>query len=807
MALRFQLINEFLGPLTIEKADPIGINEMTQTVKRSTDNEGVVYEIIFDIDFIKEGRRYLKQAFENHGGIDAEVLVNVYEWDSNLRRWKLYANGRVNFAKYDVYEDKLTVNIEQVGFQRRVLNLIDTDVDIEKTESENGSALPAIISHQVPYHSKTILKKVIAGPQDSNESQHLDVFKFELPANPPPGDGNPTLNRNAFLVGSLDTNGVKQEELSDFFKVQYSYIRIDDIGYGTFTTEQTKNALLANLNGRFEIYRATEAGNLNAEVSINIRHRIDAFDTGGQVVVCGNQLGNVEILYWFEVRDINNIIITLENIVRAPTQICGTEELGYVQTTFNLNNINIEIGHKIYVYHTVRIWGDYSRPVSFSDGEVHHNFIIQASPELWESTKSYGVGDRVISGNKVWSSVVAENTTHTPVEGLYWTYLNDWMGSIVPTGIRLENITVAPVTTAKTFLLYDVFLKCCQYITNQIDCFKSDLLGRTELGYAVDGEGALIGWTNGANLRKLEGKTLFANLKELIDFVDAVYCVGFGFEIVNGRNILRLEKRAFFYNKNVPTLFLGKVYNIKKRLDPKKFFKEIEYGYQGKLDIGKVNAVDEFNTLRRASIPIINTKNKLKISVKTRTSGYQIEHQRRLQFSSMDSKLDDENFAVVLIRDGAGFRTKQDEGYVSIINVLDPATGYNYDISPARCLKNWYQFIASMLIRSPNKIVKFAYGEVNYRMASKKVGESDYLREDGEFDLTGIEPLYEPFIYEFKKELRRDGFQLVKTLPYGVFTFEDQFGEKFEAYLSDKGVEHDSFKNMGDFELLKVYRA
>lgn len=833
MALRFQLINSFLGSLVIDKADPIGINEMTQTVKRSTDNEGVIYEIIFDIDFIKEGRRFIKSAFENYGGIDAEVLVNVFEYDPNERKWLPYAEGRINFQKYELYEDKVTINIEQIGFQRRVLNLLDTDVDIETLASENGTALPSTQTNEIPYHSKTILKKTISGPQDSNEYQGLAAASFEVPADYPPLDspggplylawkalGHPfEVTRELLVFGSLDTNGVKQDELSDFYKVSYSYIQADDpMAAGARSTSDYITHLMANKDDRFEIYRATEAGKFRAKFVVNMRHYIEGEgEDGGANVsdteVCGGngELGNAEILYWFELRDKNNEILMLENIVRAPTQLCGTNEFGYINGTFEVNNVDIQIGYKVYFYHTIRIWGNYTQPEGFSDQNIIHNFTIQPSPPVWDAATPFNNGDRVISGGNIWSSVINENIGHLPADDDYWDLEGAWSGSSVPNSALLETATTAPVTTANTILLYDAFLKCCQYVTNQVDCFKSDLLGRTELGYSIDGEGGLIGWTNGGNLRKLADKKIFASLKELIDFTDAVFCVGFGFEVVDGKNILRVERRSFFYNKTSEVVSLGKVYGIKARLNQKMFYKEIEYGYQGKLDIGKVNAVDEFNTLRRAEIPIRNTKNKLKISVKTRTSGYQIEAQRRLQFSTTDSKLDDENFAICLIRDatvGPGLRTKRDEGYVSIINVYDVPTGYNYDISPARCLKNWYQYLASMLVRSPNKIVKFAYGEVNYIMASKKTGEVDYLHEDGSFDLSLIEPLFEPIIYGFKDvKTTRAQFRLIKSNPYGYVKFEDQFGKIFNGFVSDSGIDHDSFKGKGDFELLKVFRS
>lgn len=829
MALRFQFLNEFLPALIIDDADPIGVNELTQTLKRSAENEGITFEVILDLDFIKKGRRYLKQAFENHGGIDAEVLINIYQYNTNARKWRLYANGRVNFNKYDVYEDRLTVNMEQVGFQRRVLNLLDTDVNIETTTSDNGTAIPETITHDVPYHSKTIVKRTLAYPQDSNEAQFLNVGKVTIPFETRPADFTTYLawrngifpfnephprriGRDILFFGSIDTQKSKFEELQQFFKVPYSYIQGDNM---QDTTSQTTGAYTTYLQtykeGRFEVYKADEDGTINVDIFINMRHSLNATGTKGETNAgCGSSitpLGNTEILYWFEVRDTADNIVWIENIDRLDLS-CGMYEAGYIQQVYSRNGLYVQQGYKIYFYHTVRIYGNYLRPDGIQNGLISYDLIIQNSNPVWDALTSYGLGDKVVYNAGVWESSRDKNIGLTPSNATtFWTYLQPWTGQPDSTSISISSATTAPVTTAKTILLYDVFLKCCQFITNEIDCFKSDLLGRTELGYLVDGDGALIGWTNGGNLRKLPNKKIFANLKDLVDFTDALLCVGFGFETDNGRSILRLERKSFFYNKSQSVISLGKVYKVKRRLDQKRFYKEIEYGYIGKIDIGKINAIDEFNTLRRASTPIKNTKNKLRISTKIRTSGYQIEAQRRLQFSTADSKLDDENFAIVLIREGAGFRTKRNEGYITILNVIDPQSGYNYDISPARCLKNWYEYLASIMVRSTNKKLKFAYGEVNYIMASQKVGETELLREDGEFDLSNVIPLFEPMLYSFDKvKVTGDQWQLIKSMPYGVIDFEDQYGERFEGFLSDKGIEHDSFNDTGDFELLHVYR-
>lgn len=758
MALRIQFFNNKIGSKIIEIADPIGINELTQNVKRSNDNEGILFQVIFDLEFPKDGRRYLKQCFEQAGGIDAVVLTNIYELDPNLRRWRPYSYGKVNYQKFDVYEDRVVVNIEQTGFQSNVLNQIKTPVNLETLVSSQGFALPPIDTWDVLYHSKTIVKETLAKPTDNIEYQFLDIVNVNIPNDPVGGN----VNRDFVVIGSIDNTGKTLSELTEVFDIPFGYTFAFGMGPGTKLEADYLTSLNSNKGSRSEQYRATEAAVLKGSLKINVNNRVTIDSPDADVDVCGSgNMGNAEINYWFEHRDKEDNIITIANIGRKATLPCGTLSFPAEFFEYDLTGTSVAIGDKIYVYETFRVWGSYDQPTGLVDGNLHHNFYIQ--------------------------NVIG------PEGGTTFQFIGG---------------TSTEATTAKTVLLHDAFERCCQYITGQVDCFKSDLLGRVERGYAVDGAGALIGWTNGGNLRKLEDKSIFAMLQDLIDFANSLFCVGFGFETVNGITTMRLELREFFYNKNNKVIHIGKVYNIKRTLDPKAFYSSVEYGYSSKLDIGQTNAIDEFNTARTGNIPIMNSKNVLKIATKVIAGGYQIEAARRLQFSTADGKLDDDNFAIVLIRDGmGGFRSKRDEGYAEILNVVDPATGYNYDISPARNFQYWKKFIRATLIRSSDKSVKFGSGTVNYKMATRKVGETELLYENGNFDLTDIEPDFEPFKYTFEAPITRDAFRLLKQgqNPYGIIGFSDQWGTEYQTFVSDEGLEHDQFKGKASFSLLHAY--
>lgn len=761
MALRFQLINDRVGSIVLDRADPIDINALTRTIKRSEEHEGIVYEIVFDVEFIKEGRRFLQQCYETDGGIDAIVLVNIYRRDVNARRWKLYGTGQVNFNRFELSEDKIVVNIEQTGVERRVLNLMETDVDIETTSSENGTALPSQEINDIEFHSKAILKEYEAYAVNNEEFQAPEVFMIDI------DDDGGTQSEQRHAIAHIDFSDERLSELEEVFTSSWSIVQfipsaLSDGSGSAGTLSGYLTALESNLDGRFEQYRATESGVMDIEVSLRLKPAAFSRNDGGDADICGDgSLGHVEVWAWLEKRDKDDNILYLEQ-VGTPWNISGcggTERIGTYETKTKVKNDDIvNVGDKYYTYLTFRVYGTYEQPVESPNGHANiwHTFTLQADKDS--------------------------------------------------TFIHFTNKTTFAPTDVQTVFLYDAIERCVQYYTNQADCFRSNLLGRTERGYAEDGEGALIALTNGFWLRRMNEKSLFANLKDLIEFANAVFCVGFGFELVEGKQIFRLEKREFFYDKNTTVLSLGKVYDIKRRVNSKKFYNQIEVGYSGKIDVGQVNAIDEFNTIRRYSIPIVNTKNTLKVATSMRVAGYQIEAQRRYAGSTRDSNLDDENFAVVLVRSMSSYKPKRNEGYSQILNVLDAETGYNYDLSPGRIVKNWLKVIAASLIRSSNKIIKFTFGEVNYSMATRKTTEPTLTYENGNVDLSLIEPLVDNEIYEFEAPLTAEEMELVVQNPYGVIEFKDRFGNKMEGFIADEGIEHDESNNQADFRLIRVYR-
>lgn len=807
--LRVQLINETVGSIVIEKDDPIDINGLTQTLKRSEKDDGVIFEVVLDLEFIKKGRKFIKDCFETAGGIDADVTVNIYDRDFNNRKWELYATGKINYNRYDLSEDRVTINMEQGGVQRRVQNRMDIDVDLETLVTENGSALPSNATVDLEYHSKTILKQLDSKPDTGVEFSQGDVWSYDIQ------DDGGTQSEYGIAVGYVSTEDLSIDELDDTFSLPFGWSFLGKIphwsalgalagGYDTgvivyysgtdkvyrSTTDNNSttpglsgtwiedySSLLKKYTDRNPIYKAKENGVADFDVKLRLKHSVYATNYGGDVDIAGEGcLGYTVVKAWFEHRAADNSVKTLTQIGTDWTMpgVGGSSRVSDYETkTYSVNDVTIDLGDLIYIYYTVAVYGVYEEP---SEGPKGHGIV-------WHEPRVQADGELV--------------------EGK-WVFVDNY--------IKITSKTTAPVTFAKSILLHEAFQRIAQFHTNQLDCFRSDLLGRTDITidgenpYLEDGAASLIAITNGGNLRSLPDKKLFANMRDLLEFVNMLQCAGVGFESIDGKDVMRVERKSYFYDKNTRVLSLGRVYNIKKRLNPKLYYNQIEVGYNGKLDIGQTNAIDEINTVRRFGIPVINTKNQLKVSTKMKAGGYQIESQRRLTFSTSDGKLDDENFAVSLVRDGETFKTKKDEGYTDFFNIFDPESSYNLDLSPARALKNWLKVIASSLVRSTNKTVAFTYGEVNYTAGTKKGTETELTYENGSVDVTGVEPIWDNFIYDFEAPLSRDEFKLLKANPYGYIEFEDQWGEVMQGFISDEGIEHNSNTGMADFKLLKVFR-
>lgn len=782
--IKIQLYNSRVGTLTV-KPDAIGSADFEQTIKRSEQYDGVTFEYALDLRFLSEAKEFLLECFEKDQGIEAVTICNVFEYDANSFSWPQIASGTIKFTNAGETLETYKTSIEQVGVQRKILNQLEVDVDLDTLISQGGIPLPATPLLTLTMHPKTIVKETKAFPT-ADVFQKEDVFHLTIPNEFPTGG---TVFRDFLVYGQID-NGRKELEEFPSFDTPYGYDVGNDDGTGfpfdgsglgigdvVATTADYQAFLASHKNPRFEVSRIDklqDTGIGSIRVRWRLKHKASVFNSGGDVDVrCGGiltpgSMNKVQLTAWFEHRDqADNIIGTIEKMGEWAMPGCGDDERESAILTqeFIKNNITISLGDKIYIYYIYRIYGRYDQPSGLVDGQLDYTFHV-------ESDLSVGFG----------------------------------------TFYDIKVNTSFPATPAKSYLIYEALQKMVQFYSDQVDCIRSDYFGRTDAflpagvtPYLVDGKGGLRAFTSGARIRQTDNK-VFSNMKDMFQSLQSIDCIGMGFEVSpdTGRNILRFEPLDYFYKKDQIVIHVGVVADFEEIVNTKPYFNQIEIGYP-KLDIKATNGIDEPNTLRRFKPPITEVPTKLTAVGKYKTAAYEIEEQRRLVNSTADSKNDDANFFIDLTREAGTFRPTRDDGFTLIQNLFDAATSYNINLIPGRNLTNWLKQAAIVVLKSFNKVLTFSYGDGNYRVVTQKTGEGLPIVENGDRDISNIIADAEAKIYKFKVPLKAYQMKIIREMPYGVIQFQKvRGGVTLEGYINK--VSRSSSKNLGTFELIKVNR-
>lgn len=291
--------------------------------------------------------------------------------------------------------------------------------------------------------------------------------------------------------------------------------------------------------------------------------------------------------------------------------------------------------------------------------------------------------------------------------------------------IKITGNTTFEETECRGMLAHEYFDRLITKITGNEKSFYSELLGRIDsepYQYSIDGEGSLLFFTNGYQIRELpiDDRPLFVSFYDAFQTVNAIYNVGLGIEYVNGKQLIRLEKKEYFYGKS--RLILGEepTYNISVAKDF--IASSFEIGYK-KWKNEQKNNLDEFNTKHLYVLPLTKIKKKESHVAPHVAAGYSIEESRRMKYKiTEDNDNDDENFVIKVIRIAEGYRPQTTDGFSSVTNVIDSNSVYNLDISPKRNFYRWGKYINISTYLQDSKIIKFSYGEGNYKMTSTKSG-------------------------------------------------------------------------------------
>ena len=531
----------------------------------------------------------------------------------------------------------------------------------------------------------------------------------------------------------------------------------------------------------------------------------------------------------------------------------STPDIGRVESLFYLPNDRDKI-----LNINIKCEFDIVQPSSIDISDISSDANLRLYLVIFENGESYNVKDRIpLSGNIIYRNGLRltrvdasyVNSTFELLTGeslsLQWYGgASSWGSFVGPVGIsygyirpRFDNIISSiniiedsefDGTKSKVHFPFEVASRFLKLFTNQDDILVSNVLGKTENGYSEDGEASLIAMAHGFWIRGFSKdddveineenryKSMTTNFKEFYESYFDVWSLGAGIEKVGFKEIFRIEKLDYFYNKNV-LIRLGKVVdgrfeyvqvsNVKRSLNKDEFISGIEIGYDKGGDYEEAVGLDEYNTKTTFTTVIDKIEQKYKASSKYRADSYGAEFARRksyFRFPTEDTKYDNSIWLFDLIRNPLSVifkqRLWQDDFSEEPTGVFSPDTAQNLRLSPFNILLRHGWRIGSGLVKYPLNFIRYGSSIANSSLTTK-LKLADYpqyggvaysengniLNKDLEQARTDGEVIeFDYYVdYDLLQKVQGKTVILGKEIQnfYGLISFKNENGDIEEGYL------------------------
>lgn len=398
--------------------------------------------------------------------------------------------------------------------------------------------------------------------------------------------------------------------------------------------------------------------------------------------------------------------------------------------------------------------------------------------------------------------------------------------------LKLEEDSFQEMTNTKAILAHEFAERLVTINTNKEKSFYSELLGRTDIGYSIDGKAALTAFTHGFWVRgfdklpipteeppKIENlfKPLTTSFKEFVESMSAVWNIGIGIENVGYKEVVRLESLSYFYNRTVTIKLPNQVKNVKRTIATDKYYSSIEIGYEKGGNYEEACGLDEFNVKATYTTSINRIKNVYNKVSKYRADSYAMEFARRKQKSlndTEDTTYDNDVFFLDLKKILNGLfrqRKYQDDFETLPTGIFSPETATNLRFSPFNCMLRHGWWISGSLRKYLTEYVRYASSVSNSQLKTKLIGSNEYS-ENGNIVNSELEfPRFIPEEIEFEHVCNFDIMQQVngntiilgKKIPnfYGLVEFINEKNEIEKGFLINLKP-----NGKGTWKLLKANR-
>ncbi|HPJ65950.1 MAG TPA: hypothetical protein PK243_10545 [Flexilinea sp.] len=403
----------------------------------------------------------------------------------------------------------------------------------------------------------------------------------------------------------------------------------------------------------------------------------------------------------------------------------------------------------------------------------------------------------------------------------------------------IEEDSLTEPSTSKAVMVHELGERLVKIMTGREDCFYSEILGRSDIGYPQDGEASLLGLAHGMWIRQFDKypindenkyKPFTTKFKDYTDSLEAIWNIGLGIERVGFRERVRMEDMSYFYNNNV-LVKLGKqtgnqfeyiqVKKVKRSCAKEYLFSAIDTGYSKGGEYEEAMGLDEYNGKANFNTVITRVKSILTQISNYRADSYGLEFARRKPksaYKTEDTTYDKDVFWMDLKRFGSIFKMRkwQDDFAQQPTGVFSPDTATNLRLSPVNMTIRRGWFVAASLVSYPLDYIRYGSSTANSNLKTRLIGGDEYsengddeqrIIQNQELKKARFVPEWVEFEFEvdfdISEQLEGTTTILGRKIPnkYGLIEFKNENGELERGFLFNLKP-----NKQGKWKLLKANR-
>jgi hypothetical protein len=386
-------------------------------------------------------------------------------------------------------------------------------------------------------------------------------------------------------------------------------------------------------------------------------------------------------------------------------------------------------------------------------------------------------------------------------------------------------------TPCDVYAINEVLSRCAEAITNGNLRVKSNYFGRTDsqpYTSSVDGCGSLEVLTKGLLIRQFPSD-MPVSFQDVFNALNAIHNIGLGMEADTDRGgsyeRVRVEPAEYFYDTSNILLSCDNIPELRMSPKPEWDPSTIEIGFE-KWETENSMGLDEVCTRRTYRTTLSEVKNSITKVCKFIASGYSIEITRNKEYvtdATKDWRLDNDVFIICVKRNGDDpsiLEVEQGEDCTipaSVTNVIDPATMYNYRITPVRNFMRWTKSLMSAYFTDVNSSkAKFIFtkGDGNFLaegelingcvLEGAAVAENEDISVSKFATATDAHPIFKNELVTFDYPLSLDQAIVIRNNPRGIIRYRtNSSGAWSEGYISS--IRFKPNEGVATFDILPKY--